>query len=102
MSKQQVQEFVDAMLNHRYDDMSDLIKEGFDINQGYEFPMGCEENTYGYSFPWTPLQFAVSNKMQETVDFLIKNGAKLDIKDKSGRTAEDISDFLNKKIVFKK
>lgn len=41
MSKEQVQEFVDAMLNHRYDDMSDLIKEGFDINVPHEFPMGC-------------------------------------------------------------
>ena len=40
--------------------------------------------------------------MQETVDFLIKNGAKLDIKDKAGRTAEDISEYLGKNINFNK
>jgi ankyrin repeat protein len=48
------------------------------------------------------LQLAsAATKNQQIIDFLIEQGAKLDIKDKAGRTAEDISQHFGKKLTFK-
>jgi ankyrin repeat protein len=43
---------------------------------------------------WTPLQHAYAAGSQKVIDFLIKIGADPTIKDSTGRTAQDISDFL--------
>jgi ankyrin repeat protein len=45
---------------------------------------------------WTPLQFACAIGKQNIVDFLMNQGANPLIKDAPGRTAQEISNFLNR------
>jgi hypothetical protein len=41
MTREQVQDFVDAILNEKIENMKELIEEGFDINVSHDWPMGC-------------------------------------------------------------
>eukprot|EP01080_Neovahlkampfia_damariscottae_P002555 gene2555-3517_t len=57
---------------------------------------------YGDSIPWTILQYAAAMGNQEVVDFLVEQGADSDMKDKCRRTAQQIADFLKRKIIVNK
>ena len=60
-------------------DVEFLIKRVKDINQQDDNPASKK----------TALHWAAKNKHQAVFDFLVSQGAKLDIKDADGKTAED-------------
>jgi hypothetical protein len=49
----------------------------------------------GDKIPWTPLHYAAASGNQPVIDELIRLGADVTIVDASGRTAQEISYFLN-------
>jgi ankyrin repeat protein len=53
---------------------------------------------YGDSIPWTLLQFACALGNQKSIDVLLLAGADTNVKDSTGRTAQDIADFLKKNV----
>jgi ankyrin repeat protein len=55
-----------------------------------------KKKTFSDNILWTPLQFACATGNQKIVDFLVNQKADPLIKDSSGRTAQEISYFLNK------
>eukprot|EP01080_Neovahlkampfia_damariscottae_P011111 gene11111-3930_t len=83
-----------------------LLLNVVDINEKFDYPIGCyikdENKSYGDNIPWTILQYAAVSGNQEVVDFLVEQGADSDIKDKCGRTAQQIADFLERKIIVNK
>eukprot|EP01080_Neovahlkampfia_damariscottae_P009066 gene9066-1161_t len=80
--------------------LGELISNGFNIGLQYDY-LGCN-NAYGGSIPWTPLQYAAAIEKQDVIDFLIENGADCSIVDKTNRNAQEIADFLKKKVDIKK
>eukprot|EP01080_Neovahlkampfia_damariscottae_P011349 gene11349-4517_t len=50
----------------------------------------------GHYIPWTPLQYATALGNQDVVLFLIRNGADINIKDKSERNAQEIANLLGR------
>eukprot|EP01080_Neovahlkampfia_damariscottae_P001101 gene1101-10615_t len=90
-----------AICNGNINKLEELIKKGFEIDKQYPHPLGCNQS-YGDSIPWTPLQYAAAIERQDVIDFLVENRADISIVDKTGRTAQEIADFLEKDIDVKK
>jgi ankyrin repeat protein len=59
-----------------------------------------DNKKYGTSIPWTVLQLAAGLGKQKSIDFFISKGASLEIKDKTGNTAEMISTLLKQNVKF--
>eukprot|EP01080_Neovahlkampfia_damariscottae_P012704 gene12704-6902_t len=87
----------EAIYKENINKLEELIKKGFKIDKQYPYPLGCNQS-YGDSIPWTPLQYAAAIGKQSVIDFLIENGADISIKDKTGRTAQEIGDNLKRNI----
>jgi ankyrin repeat protein len=62
----------------------------------FQSQISKDNKTFGDDILWTPLQFACAIGKQNMVDFLMNQGANPLIKDAPGRTAQEISIFLNR------
>jgi hypothetical protein len=62
----------------------------------FQFKVLKKNKTFGDAILWTPLQYACAIGNQNMIDFLVNQGADPSKKDAPGRTAQEISDFLNK------
>eukprot|EP01080_Neovahlkampfia_damariscottae_P012935 gene12935-7516_t len=87
-----------AIKKNDFKSLKELLDE-VDINEQFKYPIGCENKSYGYSIPWTILQHAAAVGNQEVVNFLIEQGSDTNIEDKCGRTAQQIAEFLKKKVI---
>ena len=76
----------------------------FNSNEGYEYKYVELDSSiqtkniyviYGNTIQWTVIQFAAAVGNSKSVDFFVKKNADVSIKDKTGRTAQDIIHFMN-------
>jgi hypothetical protein len=61
----------------------------------YEWYLSDKNKTHGNYIPWTPLQYAVACNKPKSVDWLLKMKVDQSKKDKIGRTALEIAEFLS-------
>jgi ankyrin repeat protein len=59
------------------------------------------EKEFGIEIQWTPLMMACAYGRHSIVELLLSKGAKVDIKDAAGNTAEDIAEHFGILINFK-
>lgn len=76
----------------RFKDQIVLHRETFYIN--------VNERIYDDCIPWTPLQYAIACGRINMVKELVKRGATIWIKDKTGRNAMDIARMLNHNQIY--
>jgi hypothetical protein len=53
-----------------------------------------DKKTFGSKFPWSALHLASAMGSEKCIDFLLKNGAELNLKDATGRSASEIGLLL--------